>query len=527
MRLVVLLVSLALAAASPQQGILVGSGQANSLGTGGPPCGSRQCDPGYIKFGELCYKLAYADSPLNYNQAIAACRREKALLASPKTTKEYENLRVLGEGITEAQDIQTRRAFIGMFCGVDCVEPSRWRYADGERCTSNMFCDWSVSNTINEWNSIPSLAGASVAALLDGKEQFPYKIQAFPGDHRLQYFICQKSADNLEASKPNNLRVSELVSWIRITWDRPACEGDLSSYIMVVLGGTTSYDTEIKCDEQQCTYDMNPAVCDYCIKPNVDYTFSVAAVLEDSQLGPAATVNQAVDVETCPNFVAPLHTTTLCRGVSEVNANGDCNNQVLWSKGSMCQAQCEEGYGFFDPPAKKYSCGAGGQWSPDSTAPECYQIVPVYSANLQYKITYQRESIESLQHQFDGLVYKYNDIFCPYPEECGVSDLSTKASLDNDGRPLMDVVLTIDTPVYNITDQEGFVDIVSEALSTVTEDNAFMTLIDYDNIELVLPIRQRKGKRNKAMASLCCHKCPEGHAYRLGHCVKCPSPNCN
>ena len=55
--------------------------------------------------------------------------------------------------------------------------------------------------------------------------------------------------------------------------------------------------------------------------------------------------------------------------------------------------------------------------------------MPVYSANLQYKITYQRESVESLQHQFDGLVYKYNDIFCPYPEECGVSDLSTKASV--------------------------------------------------------------------------------------------------
>ena len=79
------------------------------------------------------------------------------------------------------------------------------------------------------------------------------------------------------------------------------------------------------------------------------------------------------DVETCPNFVAPLHTTTLCRGVSEVNANGDCNNQVLWSKGSMCQAQCEEGYGFFDPPAKKYDCGAGGQWSPEGSAPECYR----------------------------------------------------------------------------------------------------------------------------------------------------------
>ena len=53
----------------------------------------------------------------------------------------------------------------------------------------------------------------------------------------------------------------------------------------------------------------------------------------------------------------------------------------------------------------------------------------MFSANLQYKITYQRENVESLQHQFDGLVYKYNDIFCPYPEECGVSDLSTKASV--------------------------------------------------------------------------------------------------
>lgn len=76
---------------------------------------------------------------------------------------------------------------------MECVEPSRWRYADGDRCIDNMFCDWSVANTINEWNSIPSLNGASVAALLDGREQFPYKIQAFPGDHRLQYFICQKS----------------------------------------------------------------------------------------------------------------------------------------------------------------------------------------------------------------------------------------------------------------------------------------------------------------------------------------------
>ena len=50
---------------------------------------------------------------------------------------------------------------------------------------------------------------------------------------------------------------------------------------------------------------MNPAVCDYCIKPNVDYTFSVAAVLEDSQLGPAATVNQAVGERPTPSPPGP------------------------------------------------------------------------------------------------------------------------------------------------------------------------------------------------------------------------------
>ena len=55
--------------------------------------------------------------------------------------------------------------------------------------------------------------------------------------------------------------------------------------------------------------------------------------------------------------------------------------------------------------------------------------MPVFSANLQYKITYQRDSVESLKHQFDGLVYKYNDIFCPYPEECGISNLETTGSV--------------------------------------------------------------------------------------------------
>jgi len=214
-----------------------------------------------------------------------------------------------------------------------------------------------------------------------------------------------------------------------------------------------------------------------------------------------------------------------CRGVSEVVHDGSCDNKITWSKGSMCDAVCEVGYGFFDEPAPKYSCDQGGVWAPAGRAPECYEIVPVFSANLQFKITYGRPSIENLQHQFDGLVYKYNDIFCPYPEECGIGDLQIKSALDDEGKKLSEVIVTIDTPVYNITDQTGFIDLVREAVFTVNEDNAFMTLIDYDNIELVLPIRH---KNFKSEPMLCCHQCPPGHAYRLGFCVRCPAgaPNC-
>ena len=53
----------------------------------------------------------------------------------------------------------------------------------------------------------------------------------------------------------------------------------------------------------------------------------------------------------------------------------------------------------------------------------------MFSANLQFKITYKQNSVESLIHQFDGLVYKYNDIFCPYPEECGIGDLQVKSTV--------------------------------------------------------------------------------------------------
>ena len=87
--------------------------------------------------------------------------------------------------------------------------------------------------------------------------------------------------------------------------------------------------------------------------------------------------------------------------------------------------------------------------------------------------------------------------------------------LDASGNKLSDVIITIDTPVYNITDQAGFIDLVREAVLTVNQDNAFMTLIDYDNIELVLP---SVSSTYKAEPMLCCHSCPDGHAYRLGNC---------
>lgn len=91
--------------------------------------------------------------------------------------------------------------------------------------------------------------------------------------------------------------------------------------------------------------------------------------------------------------------------------------------------------------------------------------------------------------------------------------------LDDAGAKMSEVIITIDTPVYNITDQTGFIELVREAVLTVTSDNAFMTLIDYDNIALVLPERENEFKANP---QLCCHTCPEGHAYRLGNCGKSP-----
>ncbi|XP_076057668.1 uncharacterized protein LOC143035060 isoform X2 [Oratosquilla oratoria] len=491
-------------------------------------CSENSCTPGYHKHGDFCYKVVKSDTPIDFSTAQRNCQADGASLASDTSISTHNFLKtILRPELNNEVESQYRRAFLGLMCQDSCDSPAKWRYADGSKCEGNDFCDWLKVGSSNEWNAVPTgLYGASIAAMLDdtADTSYKHKLQPYPADHTLQYMICQKKADLTDHLKPKNLRVSERLANVVLQWDRPDCSGDIYNYIFVLLGGTVSYDTEMKCTDLTCSFTLNPEVCNYCIRPDIEYTFSVAAVLGDSRLGPAITVNKKIDVETCPNFETPFHTISKCRGVSEVVHDGSCDNKITWSKGSLCDAECEIGYGFFEQPSPRYSCDQGGKWSPSGRAPECYEIVPVYSANLQFKIVYGRSSIESLQHQFDGLVYKYNDIFCPYPEECGIGDIQIKSALDDDGRKNSEVIITIDTPVYNITDQAGFTDLVREAVFTVTEDNAFMTLIDYDNIELVLPI---KNDRNfKAEPMLCCHTCPEGHSYRLGNCVRCPNPDC-
>lgn len=491
-------------------------------------CNEKACSPGYTKFNNRCYKVIKTEKPIDFTSAQRKCQADSAVLAADKSASIHNFLKtLLRPHLQETIDSQYRRAFIGLMCQDNCDSSANWLYADGSQCAGNDFCDWLKPGSTNEWNAIPtSLYGASIAAMLDDfpDTDYRHKLQPYPADHTLQYMICEKGDDSTEHLKPRELTVNERLSNVIIDWKRPSCTGDISSYILVLLGGQVSYDTEMKCDEEICSFTLNPEVCNYCIRPSVDYTFSVAAVLADAQLGPAVTVSKNIDVETCPNFETPIHTVSTCRGVSEVIHDGSCENKITWSKGSMCDAVCEPGYGFFEKPAPKYSCDNGGLWQPAGKAPECYEIVPVFSANLQFKITYKRASIEDLQHQFDGLIYKYNDIFCPYPEECGIGDLQIKSALDDAGQKLSEVIITIDTPVYNITDQSGFIDLVREAVHTVTEDNAFMTLIDYDNIALILPVM---GETNfKASPQLCCHTCPDGHAYRLGNCVRCPTPDC-
>ncbi|KAK7083936.1 hypothetical protein SK128_008908, partial [Halocaridina rubra] len=189
-----------------------------------------------------------------------------------------------------------------------CESPANWLYADGSQCSGNSFCDWLQEGSNNEWNALPkNLFGASIAAMLDDfpDTDYRHKLQPYPADHTLNYMICEKDGrldtrhnnntnDSTDHLKPRELVVSERLSDVQIDWQRPSCAGEISSYILVLLGGSVSYDTEMKCVEAQCSFTLNPEVCNHCIHPNTDYTFSVAAVLADSQLGPAITINKKI-----------------------------------------------------------------------------------------------------------------------------------------------------------------------------------------------------------------------------------------
>ena len=59
-----------------------------------------------------------------------------------------------------------------------------------------------------------------------------------------QYFFF--SADSTAHLKPRDMTVQERLSNVELTWMRPRCEGEVANYIFVLLGGTTSFDTEIK-----------------------------------------------------------------------------------------------------------------------------------------------------------------------------------------------------------------------------------------------------------------------------------------
>ncbi|RXG70618.1 hypothetical protein Avbf_08104, partial [Armadillidium vulgare] len=150
----------------------------------------------------------------------------------------------------------------------------------------------------SQWNSQPTaLYGATLAAILDDTTDTNYnhKLQTYPADHQLQFGICQREADSTDHVKPRNLAVNEHLSNVLLTWDRPDCEGPVNNYIFVLLGAVESFDAEIKCKESSCSYELNPDLCNHCIHPNTDYTFSVAAVLSNAQLGPAVTVSKQIE----------------------------------------------------------------------------------------------------------------------------------------------------------------------------------------------------------------------------------------
>nr|XP_027226192.1 uncharacterized protein LOC113818215 [Penaeus vannamei] len=261
-------------------------------------CNENACAPGYSKFENKCYKVIQTDTPIDFTSAQRKCQADNAVLAADKSSKIHNFLKgLLKPHLSQTIDSQNNRAFLGLLCQDACDSPGNWVYADGSKCEGNDFCDWLKAGTTNEWNSLPtSLYGPSIAAMLDDypDTNFRHKLQPYPADHTLQYMICQKDADSTEHLKPRNLKVQERLANVVIEWERPSCSGEFSNYILVLLGGSASYDTEMKCSENKCSYTLNPEVCNYCIHPNTDYTFSVAAVLSESQLGPAITINKKI-----------------------------------------------------------------------------------------------------------------------------------------------------------------------------------------------------------------------------------------
>ncbi|KAG7173921.1 putative Lectin C-type domain-containing protein 9 [Homarus americanus] len=208
------------------------------------------CEPGYTKFQNQCYKVLKTESPIDFSSAQRQCQGDGAALATDKTPQVHNFLKgLLKPHLSETIDSQYRRAFIGLMCQNGCDSPGNWLYADGTKCEGNHFCDWLTIGSTNEWNALPtSLYGPSIAAMLDDfpDTSYRYKLQPYPADHTLQYMICEKEADSTEHLKPRQLTVNERVSNVVLQWRRPACSGEISSYILVLLGGTVSYDTEMR-----------------------------------------------------------------------------------------------------------------------------------------------------------------------------------------------------------------------------------------------------------------------------------------
>ncbi|XP_018023299.2 uncharacterized protein LOC108679210 [Hyalella azteca] len=262
----------------------------------GPSCAGQACADGFSMFQNKCYKVISSPTPLDFTSSQRKCQQDSAVLASDSSAAVHTFLKsLLKPVLTENIDSRYRRAFVGLMCQDQCDTSSNWVFADGTKCEGNGFCDWSSSG--NEWNAVPTgLHGASIAAILDDASDTQYrnKLQPYPADHQLMFAVCQRSADSTDHLKPRGLQVTERLANVELVWKRPRCDGDVSTYIFVLLGGSTSYDTEIKCSKESCVYELNPADCNDCITPNVEYTFSIAPVLSNAQLGPAITVSKKI-----------------------------------------------------------------------------------------------------------------------------------------------------------------------------------------------------------------------------------------